>query len=356
MKIALLVPEMNLGGVEQGTFDLAKGFVERGHTVFVLSAGGKMLPSLEKYGVKTVYFPFHKKNIISFFLSLWKLEELIKRENINILHARSRFPAWVGYFASRKINKVHFITSIHGFYKKRFYSQIMGKGERVIAVSNSLKKYAVKYLKVDEKKIRVVYNGINVEEFKNLKKIKHDEFTIGCIGRLTQVKGFQYVLPAVARLKNRIKNLKVIIVGEGRLSGYLKKMKEKLNLDMVYFKKGKAKEYLPYIDLLISPRIEPEDLHEEKIWIERTGVEAQIAGIPVITTAKGIKKGSFIIGEYAIFVSPQDIEGLEKSIFYSYQNYSKLIPLIEKAKKYAIENFSVDKMVEETLKVYEELV
>ena len=230
------------------------------------------------------------------------------------------------------------------------------KGERVIAVSNSLKEYAIKYLKVDEKKIRVVYNGINVEEFKNLKKNKHEEFTIGCIGRLTKVKGFQYVLPAIANLKEKIKNFKVIIVGEGELSDYLKKMKEKLNLEMVYFKKGKSKEYLPYIDLLIAPHLEPEGISEEKFWIGRTGVEAQIAGVPVITTAKGVKKGSFIIGEYAIFVSPQDIEGLEKSIFYSYKNYSKLLPLIEKAKNYAIENFSVDKMIDETLKVYEELL
>ena len=352
MKIALLVPEMNIGGVEQGTYDLASGFIKRGHKVFLFSAGGKMVPELENRGVNYIYFPFHKKNPLTFALSVRELRKIIRREKIDIIHARSRFPAWAGYYACKNLNNSHFVTSIHGFYKKKFYSKIMIKGERIIVVSNSLKNYAIKYLKGDEKKIRVVYNGINVEDFKNLKKNKHNEFIIGCIGRLTRVKGFQYVLLAIANLKEKIKNLKLIIVGEGELSNYLKRMKEKLNLDMVYFKKGKAKEYLPLLDLLIAPHLEPEDLSSEKFWIGRAGVEAQIAGIPVITTSKGVKKGEFITGNYAIFVAPEDIEGIANAVLFCYQNYSSLSTLVEKAKKYAIENFSVDKMVEETLKIY----
>jgi len=356
MKIALLVPEMNVGGVEQGTYDLASGFIKMGHKVFLFSGGGKMVPELENKGVNYIYFPFHKKNLLTFTLSVKELRKIIKRKKIDIIHARSRFPAWVGYYACKNLNNAHFITSIHGFYKKRFYSKIMVKGERIIAVSNSLKKYALDFLGADEKKIRVVYNGINIDEFKNLKKIKHNEFIIGCIGRLTRVKGFQNVFFALRKLKGKIDNIKVIIVGEGDLFEYFKKLKEDMKLDIVEFKKGRAKEYLPLLDLLLAPHLEPEGIREEKFWIGRAGVEAQIAGIPVITTAKGVKKGEFIPGNYAIFVAPEDIEGLTKGILYSCQNYSKLTSMIEKAKNYAIENFSVDKMVEETLKVYKELI
>lgn len=355
MKIAILVPEMNVGGVEQGAFDLAKGFNEKGHTVFLISAGGKMLPSLQKSGIRIIYSPLHKKNIFSFFISLKILKKLIKEEEIDIVHARSRFPAWVAYFACKKQKNAHFVTSIHGFYKKKVYSQIMGKGERVIVVSNSLKKYAIEYLKVDEKKIRVIYNGVDVKPFKDLNKIPHDEFIIGCIGRLTQVKGVQYVLPAVAGIRDKIKKLKVLIIGEGEMLDYLKSVKEKMSLKMVEFKKGRASEFLPKIDLLIAPHVDTESISEKKFWIGRAGVEAQISGVPVITTAKGIEKGDFTVGEYNLFVPPRDIQGLERAIIYVYNNYQNLKPMIEKARHFAIENFSVDKMVEDTLKVYEEL-
>jgi len=356
MKISLLIPEMNVGGVEQGTFDLAKEFVKKGHTVFVLSSGGKMLPPLEKYGVKTEYFPFNRKNLFSFIICLRKLKKHIKREKVDIIHARSRFPAWVAYFTSKKHNKSHFVTSIHGFYKKYFYSRVMVKGERIITVSDALKEYAINFLKGNEAKIRIIYNGIDFEPFKEIQKQSHPEFIVGAVGRLTKIKGYQYILYACKDLKKKIPNLKILLVGEGNYKSILVEIAKKNQID-VEFKSGKSFEFLPIIDLLVAPHENPEYSDEkDNIWIGRAAVEAQFFGIPIITTMGNLKKGDILRGKMGIYVPPKDVEALSKAIFYVYQNYSDLKDIIERAKIFVKENFSVDKMVERTLNVYEELL
>jgi len=356
MKISLLIPEMDIGGVEQGTYDLAKGFVKKGHTVFILSSGGRMLFSLEKYGIKTEYFSFDKKNFFSFIRCLRKLRRHIEKEKVDIIHARSRFPAWIAYFVSKNYERVHFVTSIHGFYKKYFYSKVMVKGERVIAVSEQLKKYAIDFLKGDERKIRIVYNGIDFEPLKKIKKQTHPEFIIGGIGRFTKVKGFQYILSACKRLEDEIPNLKILLVGEGRYKSILEEMAKKYKIN-IEFQKGTPFEFLPVMDLLIAPHENPESSKEkENIWIGRSAIEAQFFGIPIITTMGNLNRGEVLIGKKGIYIPPKDIEALSKAILHVYKNYSDLKDIIENAKTFAKENFTVDKMVEKTLSVYQELV
>ncbi|MCM8800064.1 MAG: glycosyltransferase, partial [Candidatus Omnitrophica bacterium] len=101
MNIMQILPELNLGGVETGTLDLSKYLISRGHKVVVVSNGGRLLEDLESYGVIHYRLPVHKKSLFSIIRLIPELVKIIKKENIEIVHARSRIPAWIAYFACK---------------------------------------------------------------------------------------------------------------------------------------------------------------------------------------------------------------------------------------------------------------
>jgi len=170
MKIVQIVPEMEVGGVEQGTYDLARGLLEKGHQSIIISHGGRLISGLKALGVKHYLLPVHRKSPLIMARMVKKVRKILQEENIEILHARSRVPAWLGYYACRNLKRVHFITSFHGFYSPHPLSRIMAKGERVIAVSNSVAQYARDKFKVAEEKLRVVYNGVAIKKYPKHKK------------------------------------------------------------------------------------------------------------------------------------------------------------------------------------------
>jgi glycosyltransferase involved in cell wall biosynthesis len=357
MKIALMVPEMEVGGVEQGAYDLAKGFIERKHEVFVLSAGGKLTKPLEEMGVKNVYFPFHRKNPFHFFKAYLKLKRFIAENNPDIIHARSRIPAWAGYLAVRGFPSTHFVTSIHGFYKKRYYSRILAKGERVIVISNSLKEYAEKFLNIPPSKLTRVSNGVDASNFINMKKENHKNFNIASVGRFTRIKGYQYLLEAAAGLKTDIPDLIVTLIGKGPYKKQLEKKIKDLSLKNVYFKYGKTYKFFPSVDLLVAPHETPEDFAEvEKVWLGRVAVEAQLSGIPVITTMKGLEEKKLLVTGEAVFVPPLDSDTLSRAIKYVYDNYQEVMQQLLQNRYKIQKRYAIDKMVDDTLAVYKELL
>ena len=151
MKIALLVPAMDLGGVEQGTFDLACGFQKVGHQVLVISGPGRFIPLLQQKGIRWYPVPMQRKNPFNFCRALRKIKRILSEEKPDIIHSRSRFPAWLANFAAGSCTG-HLVTSIPGFHHNRQYSRIMGRGERVIVISEGLKDYAVEFLGADKER------------------------------------------------------------------------------------------------------------------------------------------------------------------------------------------------------------
>lgn len=357
MKIILMVPEMDVGGVEQGAFDLACGFRKAGLEPIVVSGPGNYIPLLKEKKIKWYNLPTSKKNPWNFIYSFLKLKEILQKEKPDILHCRSRFPAWIGYYASKSFPEVHFVTSIHGFYKKRYYSRILARGERVIVISKALEKYAIKFLKASKDTLRIVHNGVQTELFISLTKKQHKGFVVGGIGRSTKVKGFHYLIEAVKKLHSGIPELKVCLVGQGPYRKFLEDLTVRLNLNNVSFIQGRAWEHLPYFDILVAPHEETESIKEiEDVWPGRVAIEAQLAGIPVITTLNGVKKGEFLETPTTIFVPPRDAATLAKAILHIFENYDRTIKMTQKARQYALQNFTVDTMVDKTLKVYEELL
>jgi glycosyltransferase involved in cell wall biosynthesis len=164
MKIVQILPELNAGGVEGHVLELAGFLASQGHESIVISNGGQMAERLEQRGVRHVTMPVHRKSLRS-LLHVRKVRKFLRDENPDVIHAHSRVPAWIAWLALRGIpatKRPKFITTVHGFYSVNAYSAIMTKGDRVIAVSESVSGYiSSNYPSAHPKRIEVIPNGVD---------------------------------------------------------------------------------------------------------------------------------------------------------------------------------------------------
>lgn len=169
-KITVLqvLPALESGGVERGTLEVAGELVRRGHRSIVISGGGGLTEALTSAGSEHITWPIGKKSFWTLRL-VPRLRRLLLQEGVDILHARSRLPAWVAYLAWRGMDparRPRFVTTVHGFYTVGRYSAVMTRGERVIAVSDSVRSYvADHYPQVDPARVRVIHRGVDREEY-----------------------------------------------------------------------------------------------------------------------------------------------------------------------------------------------
>lgn len=168
LTVLQLLPALHAGGVERGTLEISRYLVQNGHRSLVMSAGGRMVPQLLAEGGEHFTWSIGKKSLLTLRL-IWKLRRFLTEQKVDILHLRSRMPAWIGYLAWHGMNPLtrpKLVTTVHGAYSVNAYSAVMTKGERVIAVSNTIREYILSnYPKVDPDKIRLIYRGVDPEEF-----------------------------------------------------------------------------------------------------------------------------------------------------------------------------------------------
>ena len=219
--ILQVLPELGQGGVELGTVQIAEHLTENGIKNYVASQGGRMEFQLERMGVKHFKLPLKSKNPFKIFQNADKLAEIIKKEGINIVHARSRAPAWSAYLAAKKAG-VHYMTTFHGTYGlgpkglKKLYNQVMTFGEKVIVISSHIKRHVLENYHTPEEKLVFIHRCVDVEKFnpaavtpERLKtmieqyELPTDKKLILLIGRLTRWKGQELLIDALAKIKDR---------------------------------------------------------------------------------------------------------------------------------------------------------
>lgn len=160
-----LLPALDAGGVERGTLEIAAALVAAGHRAIVVSAGGRLLPELLATGAEHVECAIGRKSLLS-LRHVWRLRRLIA--GADIVHARSRLPAWLGWLAWRSLPglKPRFLTTVHGLNSVNAYSAIMTRGERVIAVSATVRDHLLRhYPKLPAERLRVIPRGIDDQRF-----------------------------------------------------------------------------------------------------------------------------------------------------------------------------------------------
>jgi len=168
LTVLQVLPALDSGGVERGTLEIARALVAAGHRSLVVSRGGRLVAQLEAEGSEHIALPVDRKALSS----LWQVgpfRQLLAERQPDIVHARSRVPAWIAWLAWRKLpeaQRPHFVTTVHGLNSVSFYSAIMTKGERVIAVSETVRDYIrTHYPQCPEERIRLIYRGVDPAEF-----------------------------------------------------------------------------------------------------------------------------------------------------------------------------------------------
>lgn len=294
------LPALHSGGVERGTLEIARALVAAGHRSIVVSNGGRLVEQLEREGSEHITMPVHRKSLASLF-QIRTFRRLLEELKPDIVHARSRIPAWIAWLALRRMNpatRPRFVTTVHGMYSVSPYSAIMTKGEVVIAVSGAVQEYIFKnYPKCPQERVQLIYRGADTQEFpfglqphaawlsewQAAFPQLGGKVILGLPGRLSRVKGHETFLNLLQALKADYPNVHGLIIGgaEAAKEDYAEELKRRVQdlglNDCVTFtgQRDDMALVLTQCSLVLSLRVTPEAFG-------RTTLEPLRLGKPVI--------------------------------------------------------------------------
>jgi glycosyltransferase involved in cell wall biosynthesis len=299
LTVVQMLPALESGGVEKGTLEVGKYLVDHGHRSIVISAGGRLAAQLEREGSEHVAWPVGAKRL-STLRYIWKVREFLAREQPDILHLRSRLPAWIGYRAWKGLPPgkcPHLVTTVHGPYTPGRYSSVMVRGERVIAISDMIRAYILRnYPWIDPAIIRVIPRGVDPQAYPHgyqppaewLAKWRaqypglEGKYVITLPGRLTRWKGQEDLIRIIAGLKQRGLPAHGVLVGDAHprkqyFADELRAQVRALGLehDITFTgHRSDMKEIMAVSDVVLSLSLDPEAFG-------RVSLEALTLGVPV---------------------------------------------------------------------------
>ena len=379
IKILQVIPKLGYGGAETGCFDLAHYLHEHNCKSYIVTSGGPLLKYINKKKVKIIRLPVQSKNPILIFLNSILLTLIIFFLNVDIVHARSRAPAWSCLIAT-KLTRRKFVTTFHGTYNfksdiKKWYNSVMVRSDLIIAGSNfifsHIKENYSKYLS-NKKKFLVIFRGINTDYF-NPKKIKEsdknllkkkwnitDEKKIILLpGRLTEWKGQEMFIEAISLLKKNLSEIEFIAVILGSDQGrkiYKKKLirlveQHRLSGNVIFVD---HLELMPIAyeisNVIVSSSIEPEAFG-------RVSVEAQSMEKPIVASNIGGSNETIINDKTGFLFKAGDSKNLSEKLK-EVLNLSELTlnGIGAEGRKNIIAKFNVEKMCNTTYSEYKKLI
>ena len=359
LKVIQLLPELNVGGVERGTCDFSNALVKNGHKSVVISNGGIYEKDIINHGGKHINLPIHKKSLFSLLLSK-KLKNIYEEEKPDVVHIRSRMPAWINYYAFKKLSdKPLLISTFHGLYSTPIYSQVMSKVDHMIAISKTVKSYIINTYKVSENKITTIPRGCDIDHF-NKELLNNNwinswyseypqtknKIILTLPTRISKWKGLDSFLELISKLDSKKYHGLVVGPTSSTKEKYLNSLKNKV-IDLGITKditftgsRSDIVNIYKISDVVFNLSIKPEPFG-------RTTIEAISCGSKVIGWNHGgtkeILEELFPEG----LVCLNDIESLKE----------KVIRISKKDHPLPKENsFTSNKMIKETINLYHELL
>ena len=367
-----VLPALETGGVERGTVDITEAIAGAGWTALVASSGGPMVREVERAGGTHLTLPADTKNPLSMRANAGRIATLVAAHGVDIVHARSRAPAWSARAAARRTG-VPFVTTFHGTYGasnwlKRRYNSVMARGDRVIAISNFIAGLVTSEYGVEPGRVRVIPRGIDFEIFdpaavsaeRMIQLSKQWRLPDGVPvimlpGRLTRWKGHGVLVEALARLGRD--DVRCVLVGadQGR-SRYRQEIEDHIAragvgplVQQVGNCRDMAAAYM-LADVVVSASTDPEGFG-------RVAAEAQAVGKPVVATDHGAARETVVDGETGWLVPPGDPDALAAALARVLaMNSAEREALGERSMAHVRGHFSRDEMCRASLAVYRELL
>jgi len=367
-----VLPELVTGGVERGTVDIASAVADNGWVSIVASAGGPMVADLERAGVEHVTLPLQSKKPWTIHRNAGVLTELAFDRKVDIIHARSRAPAWSAMIAARRIG-AHFVTTYHGAYNaanpiKNLYNSVMARGERVIAISDFIAQQIQQRHKTESERIVTIHRGVDVDLFDpqktsaeriiqlaNAWRLQDGMPVIMLPGRLTRWKGQSVLIDALSHLGRD--DVRCLLVGsdQGR-KGYrqeLDKLIRDRGLEHIIHVVDNCRDMpAAYMlaDVVVSASTDPEAFG-------RIAVEAQAMGRPVVASDHGGARETVIPWQTGWLVKPDDPKALATAIAEALAlDPAAREKMADVARAHVLKQFTVAQMREATLGVYRQVL
>ena len=380
IKVLQVIPKLGYGGAETGCYDLAHFLPEQKCKSFIITSGGELLQYVNKKKVKIFKLPVQSKNPVLILFNAIVISLIILTYNINIVHARSRAPAWSCLIAT-KITRRKFVTTFHGTYNfsdqiKKFYNSIMVRSDLVIAGSNFIFSHISenyeKFFLDRKRKLLVIFRGINTNYFHHKKilpikvdkfckqyKIDRNKFIILLPGRLTYWKGHKVFIEAIKIIseKEDTTSIEAIILGSEQGRNIYKKQLTGL---VEQYRLNKIIKFIDHCqempiaykvaNLVVSSSIEPEAFG-------RTSVEAQSMEIPIVASDIGGSKETIVNNKTGFLFQSGNPNALAETIMMVMKkDYNSLKSIGFEGRKNVIKKFDVDKMCQTTFTEYKKLI
>ncbi len=368
-----VTPELETGGAEQTTIDVAHAVVAQGGKALVATKGGRMAARLTADGGRLAQMPAQSKNPLVMLGNAARLIDLIRREKVSLVHARSRAPAFSALWAAHT-TKTPFVATYHGVYNaksnlKRWYNAVMTKGDLVIANSEYTRQHVIQEHGIPPEKVVAIPRGVDLSRFEpgmvGCERVRAlaeawgvapDERRLKVLlaGRLTRWKGQGLLVEAMATLKARGEDRILLLLAgddQGR-KGYRAELTDGIaaagledRVKLVGHCDDMPAAYL-LADLAIAPSLEPEAFG-------RTAVEPQVMGRPVMAADHGATRETVVPGETGWLVRPGDAEAWADALMEACEaGAAKRQVMGQAARTRARRLYSVDAMCEATLDVY----
>jgi len=364
LTVLQVLPDLSGGGVERGALEVAAELVRRGHRSLVISNGGRLVARLETEGSTHLQWPIGVKSLAT-LRHVGRLRRLFQELQVDIVHVRSRLPAWIVWLAWRGLDparRPRLVTTVHGLYSVSRYSAIMTRGERVIAVSETVRQYIQRhYPRTPADRVVLIHRGVDraafpkgyraPPEWQSAWYSRYPMLRSGALltlaGRLTRLKGHHAFIDLIAALRRQGQAVSGLIVGgeDPRRRGYAAELRQRvveLGLQQVILFAGHRediREIYACSSLVFSLSGKPESFG-------RTVVEALSMGVPVI----GYDHGG--VGEVLARLFPQGAVPLndQHTLLRRTEEFLAQPPLVAD-----FDDFKLRTMLDKTLTLYQQL-
>lgn len=369
LKIIQILPELNSGGVERGTLEIAGYLSRQGHHSIVVSSGGRLVEQLESEGSRHIRLQVASKSPLT-IKSSFGLKKILENEKPDIVHLRSRVPAWVAFFAFKMLDpgkRPATVTTFHGFHSVNPYSAIMAKGDIVIAVSGIVGDH-INECYGRNSSIRIIPRGVDISEFSpdavsderrnviiDLWGLKGNTSPVVFLpARFTRLKGHAFLISALATLKSL--SWRLVFAGDHNENhGYTRELESLITNsgigDRVIFAgfTSDMPAALAVSDIVVSASVRPESFG-------RTAVEAMSMARPVVVPMAGGFEETVVNRSTGLFYRPDDIDSLSESLKKLLLSEPERIRMGCEGMKRTRKNFTLDRMCRKTEEAYFEAV